>query len=207
MGRPHLRPHQLREGQALAGDIAQAGAEHEQEIGCAGSSSETQGSTVPCRRRRAGGCSGRDAGGRKRRSAPPALGEGKQGFSPAAPVEAAAGEHKRALSRRDHARKVATSSGCGAALTNACVCTGPASIRARGTSSGNAMTTGPGSPVMATCKPRKIVRECPGRIGDLRYPFGDAAEHAGVVDLLERVATQVRRGHLPDQQDQGTASC
>ena len=103
VGEPHLRPHQLRKGPALAGDVAEAGAEHEQEVGVA-QDRHLRG------RVRQPHVAGIEPVGVREEVLPaeghdgrhlPALGEGEQSLSPAAPVEAAAGEHERALGRRE----------------------------------------------------------------------------------------------------------
>ena len=205
MGEPHLRPHQLRKGPALAGDVAQAGAEHEQEVGVA--------QDRHLRRRvRQPHVAGVEPVGVREEVLPaeghdgrhlPALGEGKQSFSPAAPVEAAAGEHERALGRREPRPQ-----GCDVLRMRR---------RPHQRLRMHRLGIDPRREHILRQRDDDRPRE-PGhgnlqapqdrlgnarRIGDLRHPFGDAAEHACVIDLLERVATQVRRGHLPDQQDQG----
>ena len=55
-------------------------------------------------------------------------------------------------------------------------------------SSGSAITTGPGRPDVATAKARVTSSGMRAGIVDLGHPFGDAAEEAPVVDLLEGLA-------------------
>ena len=205
VGEPHLRPHELRKGPALAGDVAQAGAEHEQEVGFAQDRHLRRGVRQPhvagvepmAVREEVLPAEGHD--GRHL----PAFGGGKQSFSPAAPVEAAAGEHERALGRREPRPQ-----GCDVLrmrrrphqrlrLHRLGIDPGREHIL-RQRDDDRARKPGHGNLQAAQDRLGNA-----RRIGDLRHPFGDAAEHAGVIDLLERVATQVRRGHLPDQQDQG----
>jgi hypothetical protein len=69
------------------------------------------------------------------------------------------------------------------------------------TSSGTAITTGPGVAAVAVWIAQQRLRHARG-IGHLRHPFGDRAVHGAVVDLLEGIAARVARRNLADDQDQ-----
>ena len=69
------------------------------------------------------------------------------------------------------------------------------------TSSGRAMTTGPGRPDVATAKARVTISGMRAGVVDLHRPFGDAAEEALVVHLLPCLALPDAARHLADEQD------
>ena len=69
-------------------------------------------------------------------------------------------------------------------------------------SSGSASTTGPGPARLRDAKgARDVFGDALDAI-DLRHPFGDAAVHAPVVDLLERLAIGEVAADLADEDDQ-----
>ena len=67
-------------------------------------------------------------------------------------------------------------------------------------SSGSAITTGPGPPVDRAMK--RVADELRNARGllDLHDPLGDLAEHAPVVDLLERLALDLIARDLADEE-------
>ncbi len=83
-------------------------------------------------------------------------------------------------------------------------CQGSASAHSAGSrsmSSGSASTTGPGRPDGRAWKARLMNSGMRLGVVDLRHPFGELAEHAAVVELLERLALE-RRAPPGRQQDQ-----
>ena len=69
-------------------------------------------------------------------------------------------------------------------------------------SSGSATTTGPGRPEVAVWNARADELGDPGGVVHRRHPLRHLAEHARVVELLERLAAEVAPRHLADEQDQ-----
>ena len=69
-------------------------------------------------------------------------------------------------------------------------------------SSGSAITTGPGRPLVATWKAREMSSGRRAGSVDIRHPLRHGAEHRLVVELLEGLALLHVAGDLADEEDQ-----
>ncbi len=77
-----------------------------------------------------------------------------------------------------------------------------ATTRSTSMSSGSAITTGPGRPLVATWNAREISSGTRAGIVDLGHPFGDRAEDGTIVEFLKRLALAILARDLADEQDQ-----
>ena len=199
------RPWQVGKAVPLTGDVAKAGAQREYQVALA------EGVDLGLRIRQAEFAHiervqvGEQvvAPERQRDRDMPCLGQGTERLASSRFFEASAGDDQGALRRLQSAQQFAQGRvvGFGARM----FARNPSRLRhllllqvlryhqhhrSRGARGGNADRLEAGFGKLA-------------RVGDFEHPFRDRAVHALIIDLLERLATQIRSRHLPHDQDHG----